>query len=427
MNQAASKVLVLDGHTNQALACVRSLGQAGYTVLVASPRRWPLAAWSRYCTDSFRLAGQHVKAWAELRVWAIQQGVQLVLPLTERSCFLCNEERAVWETAGIAVGCAPQAQLDLAFDKAQSLRLAEACGVRIPLTFMPASDEEGETAAAQTGFPCVIKARRSNAWDGERFLPDHGCAYAGSRPQLAALIAPRRQGSDWPLLQQYVAGKGAGVFALCDHGRVLAWFAHERLRDVNPTGSGSSLRRAAPLPERLRAPAERLLAAMNWHGPAMVEFRDDGVQPPCLMEVNGRFWGSLQLALAAGVDFPRYWVELLLGKPVRAPARYDETATVRWLWGDVKRLLYILKGPPQGYRGSFPSRLAGVCELIGSQPAGTQWECWSKADPWPALGEWVQGAQELLAINERSNAWREFWRTRIQPGRTMATSLSKNG
>jgi len=32
-------VLVLDGQTNQALACVRSLGRAGYDVLVASDRR----------------------------------------------------------------------------------------------------------------------------------------------------------------------------------------------------------------------------------------------------------------------------------------------------------------------------------------------------------------------------------------------------
>ena len=40
----------------------------------------------------------------------------------------------------------------------------------------------------------------------------------------------------------------------------------------------------------------------------MVEFKHDerdGV--PKLMEINGRFWGSLQLAIDAGVDFPRCW------------------------------------------------------------------------------------------------------------------------
>ena len=85
------------------------------------------------------------------------------------------------------------------------------------------------------------------------------------------------------------------MFALFDHGSPVAWFAHERLRDVRPTGPGSSLRRSVLLPGKLREPVERLLRAMAWHGPAMVELRDDGLGAPTLIEVNGRFWGSLEL------------------------------------------------------------------------------------------------------------------------------------
>jgi predicted ATP-grasp superfamily ATP-dependent carboligase len=427
MSNLAETVLVLDGQTNQALACVRSLSCAGHRVLVASHYRWPLAAWSRHCAGSFQLAGQTRAAFAVLRDWAVGAGVTLVLPLTERACCLCNAEREAWEAAGITVGCAPQPLLERAFDKAQTLQLAAAGGVRIPPTFFPQSLQDCYAAAEQTGFPCVIKPRRSNAWDGAAFLPDHGCAYAANRAELAALVEPRRQGEAWPLLQGYVAGQGTGVFALCDHGRVLAWFAHERLRDVNPTGSGSSLRRSAPLPERLRSPAERMLAALQWHGPAMVEFRDDGVKAPCLMEVNGRFWGSLQLAIDAGADFPCWWVEVLRGRPVEAQTGYDEEIILRWLWGDVKRLLYILQGPPAGWGGAYPTRSAGLREFFGPQPKGTRLEVGRAADRWPAVGEWVQGGRELLALSERTKQWREYWRTRIQPGRTMAASLSKNG
>src|SRR5439155_838245 len=85
-----ARVLVLDGQTNQALACVRSLGRAGYRVLVASQRRWPLAAWSRYSRGGFRLPGQTVAAFARLRAWAERRRVDVVLPLTERACVLCN-------------------------------------------------------------------------------------------------------------------------------------------------------------------------------------------------------------------------------------------------------------------------------------------------------------------------------------------------
>jgi PleD family two-component response regulator len=49
---AGDRILILDGQTNQALACVRSLGKAGYEVNVASHQRMPLSAWSRYCSDT---------------------------------------------------------------------------------------------------------------------------------------------------------------------------------------------------------------------------------------------------------------------------------------------------------------------------------------------------------------------------------------
>lgn len=396
-------ILVLDGQTNQALACVRSLGRAGSEVFVAATRRRPLAGWSRYSRGRFRLAGETPPAFAALRQWAAARGVTLVLPLTERSCVLCNLERSAWEAAGIIVGTAPAEQLGLAFDKARTFELARNAGVAIPPTRVPASLAEARTAAAEVGYPCVVKSRFSNTWDGARFLPDPGTSYVRDAGELEAAVAAHRQGGHWPLIQGFVPGQGKGVFALFESGHPVAWFAHERLRDVRPSGSGSSLRRSAPLDPRLLEPAERLLAAMAWHGPAMVEFRDDGAHAPYLMEVNGRFWGSLQLTVSAGADFPRWWAEILRGKQIERRTSYATGVTVRWLWGDVKRLLYILAGAPPGYPGRYPSVLQGLRELLGPQPRGTQAEAWQPDDRWPAVGEWVQGLADLFAGRGRAS------------------------
>lgn len=392
----AERILVLDGRTNEALACVRSLGRAGYWVAVAGKGRWPLASWSRYCRASRRYPGETLAAFAPLRTWARRQGVQVVLPLTEATSLLCNAERAEWEARGIVVGCAPDAVLVRAFDKAETLRLAQACNVEIPTTRIPGSLAECHEAAAAVGYPCVVKPRFTSAWNGEGFLPDLGPTYADNDAELEAAVQSRRQGEYWPLIQAFVSGQGKGVFTVCDHGRPLAWFAHERLRDVRPSGSGSSLRRSVALDPRLQGRAERLLCQMEWHGPAMVEFRDDGSRGPWLMEVNGRFWGSLQLSIAAGRDFPRLWTDILTGKPLEPPGTYREGVTLRWLWGDVKRLLYILAGRPAGYPGAYPSIRQGLRELFGRQPPGTRLEVWDARDPWPAVGEWVEGAREVL-------------------------------
>src|SRR5207237_8197625 len=49
----SERVLVLDGRTIEALACVRSLGRAGHWVAVAGNLRWHLASWSRCCRARF--------------------------------------------------------------------------------------------------------------------------------------------------------------------------------------------------------------------------------------------------------------------------------------------------------------------------------------------------------------------------------------
>ena len=406
----ADRILVLDGQTTQALACVRSLGRAGHTVFVASPLRQPLASWSRYCRGHFRVRAETVAGFAALRVWARKQGVRFVLPQRERSCLLCNAERTQWEALGITVGCGPEDMLRGAFDKARTLEHAAACGVRIPPTRLPRSLAECHTAAEAIGYECLLKPRFSDFWDGRRFLPDRGTQYVRDAAALEAKALASRQGECWPVIQGIVPGQGKGVFALCDHGEPVVWFAHERLRDVRPSGSGSSLRRSIPLDERLKEPAARLLAAMAWHGPAMVEFRDDGTNEPCLIEVNGRFWGSLELAVASGVDFPRLWMELLNGAPVRPSSQYQAGVTRRWLWGDVKRLLYVAAGPPPGFRDPYPSLLAGLREVLGPQPPGTRSETWSAGDRWPAVGEWIQGIGELSGV-VRAGLARRLFRT----------------
>jgi predicted ATP-grasp superfamily ATP-dependent carboligase len=59
-----------------------------------------------------------------------------------------------------------------------------------------------------------------------------------------------------------------------------------------------------------------LLGQFDWQGVAMVEFKvEANTGTPYLLEVNGRFWGSLQLAIDAGVDFPALLVDAATGKP----------------------------------------------------------------------------------------------------------------
>ena len=56
------------------------------------------------------------------------------------------------------------------------------------------------------------------------------------------------------------------------------------------------------------------MRALNWKGIAMVEWKVDPRDGrPKLMEVNPRFWGSLELAVRSGVDFPVLYAQAAAG------------------------------------------------------------------------------------------------------------------
>jgi hypothetical protein len=159
------------------------------------------------------------------------------------------------------------------------------------------------------------------------------------------------------LLQEFVPGDGYGIFALFSDGKPRAWFAHRRLRDVVATGSGSAFRESIPLDARMKTYAERLLTALRWHGVAMVEFKvdsRDGV--PKLMEVNGRFWNSLPLAIAAGMDFPFLLYRLAIDGDIAPMNSYKVGVRSRWLLGDLRHLISVVQGPPPGWPDKFPKR-----------------------------------------------------------------------
>lgn len=179
------------------------------------------------------------------------------------------------------------------------------------------------------------------------------------------------------------------------HGKLRAEFAHRRIRDVYPTGSGSAVRVSTPVDPEIRRCSRAILAALNWHGVAMVEYRKKPGFPPVFMEVNGRFWHSLPLACYAGVDFPRLLVEMAEHGDVEPNREYRSGVRCRWLLGDARHLAEVWKGPPVGYPGVYPSRLSTLLQVLTPVP-GTYHDLFQWRDPLPELADWIHFFKRLL-------------------------------
>jgi predicted ATP-grasp superfamily ATP-dependent carboligase len=93
---------------------------------------------------------------------------------------------------------------------------------------------------------------------------------------------------------------------------MVGGYAHQRIREYPPEG-GASACAVSRRDEELRRYADDLLSALDWHGVAMVEFKDTADGVPKVVEINPKFWGSLDLAIESGLNFPRALLELSAG------------------------------------------------------------------------------------------------------------------
>jgi predicted ATP-grasp superfamily ATP-dependent carboligase len=388
------RILVLDGNENQAVAAVRSLAAAGHEVHVGADSAWSKAGWSRFSRSQFRYTAPQQDAgafMADIVRQASRHAGTLVLPMTERTTLPISAERQTLLDVEARLVLPPHATVLRAFDKSATTSLAESLGIAVPQTVLLCNGPgaEADALGARLVYPVVLKAATSEEIDRNRRVQATGApVYARSPAEFLAAHAEISQRAGRVLVQEYVEGSGTGYFALAAHGKVRAEFAHRRIRDVRPTGSGSALRESAPLEPRVAAAGRRMLEALAWHGPAMVEFRvwDDGT--PVFLEVNGRFWNSLALAIHAGVDFPRLVAELAERGDIAPVTTYRTGVRCRWFLGDVRHLVAVMRGRPSGYAGPFPPRLRTLRDVL-VPVRGTRHDHWRWDDPVPELGDWL--------------------------------------
>ena len=328
-------ILVTDGEQRAALAVVRSLGAAGFAPFVCSHSSESLAGASRFArgsavvpnplTDPAGFAGgvrDLVERWR----------IDVVQPVSEQSHIALLSAPELFR--GVVVPAPDLATFRRICDKEEVLAAAREIGLAVPRQATLASPEVADTADLPP-YPLVIKPSRS-IQGGAR----HGVSYAGDEHELRELLAKMPRSAFPVLVQQRIIGPGTGVFLLRWNGRLVAKFAHRRVREFPPSGGGSVVSESLAAAPELVERSLRLLEAFDWNGVAMIEFKTEArTQIPYLMEINGRFWGSLQLAIDAGVDFPSLLVRAALGEEVTTHDRYRVGVRLRSWWGDVNHLL----------------------------------------------------------------------------------------
>jgi len=384
------RVLVLDASQRSALAVTRSLGKRGIPVFTAEEGSNALAGCSRHSKQFFSYPSPRLypERFIEVLAGLVKaQRIDILLPMTELTTTLLLAQQDAFPRTTIPFP--EMSRIEGLVNKCTLMHTAELLGVPVPRTWYvddPANPPDFQNVLPS---PAVLKPARS--W---LQLHDQWHRVAVKFPANPMILNnlinsdPTFQLHPY-MIQECVAGHGQGVFALYDRGKALVFFAHRRLREKPPAGGVSVLSESIAVNPVLERHARALLDNAGWHGIAMVEFKVAPDGAPYLMEINTRFWGSLQLAIDAGVDFPWLLYQLASGTTPETVTGYKPGIRLRWLLGDIDSLYLTLRDR----RNSFMVKLASVLRFLTPAPLRTRHETnrWNDMGPfWCELKQYLR-------------------------------------
>ena len=384
-----TRVLVTDAGRGSGMSIIRSLGRRGIQVIAADTNPRSPGFFSRYAAERFvyPLSASDGRATVDALVRAAREReIDLFIPVGETVVALVSGARERFAGVTTLALPAPDA-LEVTRDKFATVELANRLGVPTPRTLLVRTASEAVAAAADFRWPVVLKPQASRSVGSAGTIDRFGVAYAGDEAALERQMSAF-EGRCAVLLQEYCEGEARGVALLMDRGKPLLAFEYRRLREVPYTGGPSSLRESVELDVTRFDYSVRLLEALDWTGPAMVEFK---VAPAGarLMEINGRLWGSLALAVKSGVDFPGRMVELFLSPPTEpAPSpdlAYEIGVRLRDLELELTWIASVLARRPAHGLLAAPRRREALAAALGLLDPRGGFDVQSVHDPLPGL------------------------------------------
>ncbi len=279
---------VLSADYKKAYPVIRSLKKQDYTI-IAIFRNWRSYVFSRFIDRRLRVSS--IKSPRDMMILLTylkeKYNVDILIPISfEDFLYISEIERPPLKTVNIRdVG-----------EVSDKFKLSEICsklGVSYPRTSLIKVDNVHncvKVIESDIGYPVVVKGR------GDAARP----TYASDRDDLEEIL--RSKLGREILVQEYVPGIGCGYFAIALEGKPLIEYTHVRLIEEKASG-GPSVASRLDFDVELIHIGRRILSYLKWTGPVMVEMkRHVETGDIYIIEINPKFWGSLELSYASGLD-----------------------------------------------------------------------------------------------------------------------------
>lgn len=395
MSVGKAKALVLGSDTRSFLAVVRSLGRSGLEVHSAWTDSQAIARSSRYLKQTFEI--DHPRdggdRWVgQLNELQREHDYQIIIPCNDQSIIPIREQQQRIDHYR-RYYILDDDTYEIVNSKIESTRLANALGIPTPRCKNNVTEDDLDEVIEQFGFPVVLKPESS--FVGHKLSRKQTVATVRTAEALGAKLSEMRSVGSVQI-QEYFQGEGTGVeFLACD-GEILQRFQHLRVHEPIG-GGGSSYRKSIALHEGMLDATEKFVRKLNYSGVGMVEFlwnRTSGQWR--FVEINGRFWGSLPLALFSGVDFPASLYHNRIEKRATFPGTYRVGVHSRNLTSDKNWLSNHVRSRESGFISKLIGLGVGGVSGVGRFLIGKEHvDTFAWGDPKPFLVEVLTLAQSV--------------------------------
>lgn len=377
------KVLVQGGEIQNALTVVQSLGRNGATVVVGAKYKKTISLYSKYCKKHFQYPcpKNNPDDFIQCMVSEVKKlEYDVLISLGEEGMLELSKHRALF-LPYVKFPIADNETLLKAYNKEETLKIALENNIPCPKTYFINDVEDVKKIKDELIFPVIMKPTKSEGSQGLRYVTIKG--------DLIETYEKTTKAFGQMIIQELLPPGGAtygfeGLFN--ENSEPRAIFVHKRLREFPITG-GPSTFRVGVKNQEIEMLGTRLLQSIGWYGVAMVEFKvDPRDNTPKLMEINPRFWGSLPLSIASGVDFPYLLCKMAINGDIIPVHDYKKGVKARLLfYKDFKYLLAVMKGlaTPWGYQS--PDRLITLYEFLKFYEKNIVYDNLSWDDPIPGI------------------------------------------
>lgn len=237
-------------------------------------------------------------------------GYDLLIPISDRVVDVVSHYRDKL-SEHVTLALPDPKHLELARDKARTTRFAASHGELVPQTYYPETMAAVEQLAPTLPYPVVVKLPRGTA--------SLGVFVVHSAAEVIDTFGRYGRPENWPFIQEFVAGDIADVAAVCDHGEMVTYFSFYAQLEHLVGGTPPYVRSLAD--PALVDMAGRLVRQLGWHGAIDFDFVRAASGEYYLLEINPRFSGTTNFAYKLGIDLPRSYLDVALGRPAHSHQR----------------------------------------------------------------------------------------------------------